>query len=221
MSLAKRLEIPILPLADNVLFPRTLFPLRVIEPRHRQLVEDVLKREGEMGVLLLQPGLERGIAEKSGVFSTGGMGVIVDHKQRGEEEIEILLQGVHRFAVEEHLQMWPYRIARVRLLEEEIPARCEIRRNARLLVRYFREIARTVDSYTSSLARLHKLDYQALVNSICASLNFSVYEKQRLLEVEDLHRRGELLLEILRVHVYDVRLISRFRHLQPEDSRFN
>ena len=174
-----------------------------------------------MGVVLLQPGWERDFAEKSTVFLTGGMGVIVDHKEKAEEEIEILVQGLHRFVIEEHLQTRPYRIARVRLLEETVPARCETRKSSRLLVRYFREIARAVDSHTSSLARLHRLDYQTLVNSICAWLTFSIYEKQRLLEVEDLRQRGESVLEILRGHVYDVRLISRFRHLQPTDSRFN
>ncbi len=174
-----------------------------------------------MGVLLLQPGWERDFAEKSGVFPTGGMGVIVDHKEKADEEIEILVQGVHRFVIEEHVQIRPYRIARVRLLEENIPARCEIRKHSRLLIRYFREIARAADSHTSSLARLHRLDYQTLVNSICAWLSFSIYEKQRLLEVGDVRQRGELVLEILRGHVCDVRLISRFRHLQPEDSRFN
>ena len=174
-----------------------------------------------MGVVLLQPGWERDFAEKSTVFLTGGMGVIVDHKEKAEDEIEILVQGLHRFVIEEHLQTRPYRIARVRLLEETVPARCETRKSSRLLVRYFREIARAADSHTSSLARLHRLDYQTLVNSICAWLTFSIYEKQRLLEVEDLRQRGESVLEILRGHVYDVRLISRFRHLQPTDSRFN
>jgi Lon protease-like protein len=215
------LEIPLLPLTDTILFPRTLLTLRVVEPRYRQLIEDALKKDGEMGVILLQPGWERDFAESSALFSTGCLGVIVDHKEKPEEEIEILIQGVHRFVIEEHLQTWPYRIARVRLVDENLPARCETRKNTRLLVRYFREIAKAADSHTSSLARLHRLDYQTLVNSICAWLTFSIYEKQRLLELEDLSQRGELVLEILRGHVYDVRLISRFRHLQPEDSRFN
>jgi len=215
------LEIPILPLTDTILFPRTLVPLRIVEPRYKQLVEDALKKDGEMGVLLLQPGWERDFADKSAVFSTGGMGVIVDHKEKADEELEVLIQGVHRFAVEEHVQARPYRIARVRLLEENIPPRSDIRKNSRQLIRYFREIARAADSHTSSLARLHRLDYQTLVNSICAWLTFSVYEKQRLLEVKDLRERGEMVLEILKGHVYDVRLISRFRHLQPADSRFN
>lgn len=217
----RTLEIPLLTLTDTVLFPRTLLTLKVIEPRYRQLVQDALQREGEVGVLLLQPGWERDYAEKSIVFPTGGMGVIVDHKEKSDEEVEILVQGMHRFVIEQHVQARPYRVARVRLLEETIPARCETRRNSRLLVRYFREMARAADSHTSSLGRLHRLDYQTLVNSICAWLNFSIYEKQRLLEIEDLRQRGEMVLEILRGHVYDVRLISRFRHLQPEDSRFN
>jgi len=217
----QRLDLPILPVTDVVLFPRTLLPLRISEPRHKQLIEDALEKDGEMGVMLLQPGCERDYMEKHGVFQTGGMGVIVDHKHVAGDDLEILVQGAHRFAVEEQLQARPYRIVRARLLEESLPARWETRKTSRLLVRYFREMAKAADSYTSSLARLEKLDYQTLVNSICAWLNFSVYEKQRLLELEDLRERGESVLGILKSHVYDVRLISRFRHLQPEDSRFN
>mgnify|MGYP000860484971 CR=1 FL=1 len=216
-----RLEIPILTLTDMVLFPRTLLSLRITEPSQRQLVEAALEREGEIGVILLQPGWGWDSAEKPKVFQIGGMGVIVDYQAPAVDEIEVIVQGLHRFVVEEHLQVRPYRTARVRLLNENIPLGPDTRKVSRLLVRYFNEVAKAADSHSVSLSGLKKLDYHTLVNSICAWLNFSVYEKQRLLELEDVCKRGEEVLRILKSHVLDVRLISRFRHLQPEDARFN
>ena len=44
--------IPIFPL-DLVLFPRQELPLRVFEPRYKQLVDDCMLGDGQFGVCLI------------------------------------------------------------------------------------------------------------------------------------------------------------------------
>ena len=46
--------IPIFPL-DLVLFPRQDLPLRIFEPRYKQLVDDVMLEDGQFGVCLIHP----------------------------------------------------------------------------------------------------------------------------------------------------------------------
>jgi uncharacterized protein len=215
-------EIPILPLPNNVLFPRTILPLRIFEPRYQQLVRDVLAEDGEMGVVLLEPGWEPDYYDSPAVFGIGGMGAISEHETQDDRHIRILLQGLTRFRLEEFVQQKPYRVARIEMVKDKVPTDSrEIRRMSRLLLRYFREMAEAAESERTSLRVLDKLDFHTLVNSVCASLNFSIYEKQRLLEFEDVRKRGESVLSVLRNQVRQVRLISRFRHLEPDDIRSN
>lgn len=53
MSQKKRI-LPIFPL-DLVLFPRQELPLRVFEPRYKQLVDDCMVSDGQFGVCLVDP----------------------------------------------------------------------------------------------------------------------------------------------------------------------
>jgi Lon protease-like protein len=216
-------EIPLLPLPETVLFPRTLAPVRVSEKRHKQLIAYALENRKEVGVALLQPGWEAECYGAPEVFPTGGLGIVSERERLGAGEWRILLQGLQRFNIVEFTQMRPYRIARVRLLDDlpVAPQNWETRRLSRQLVRYFKEMSEATGPASQPVHLLRRLDFPALVNSVCASLNFSVYEKQRLLELNDMLARAHSILEILRNQVTQLRLISRFRHLEPRDSRVN
>lgn len=49
-----RKTIPIFPL-DLVLFPRQELPLRIFEPRYKQLIDDCMVNDGQFGVCLIEP----------------------------------------------------------------------------------------------------------------------------------------------------------------------
>jgi len=221
MSSRRRVQLAILPLPNAVLFPRTLLPLEISDPRGRQLVADALDDNSTLGVLLLQPGWERNYKESVDVYGTGGIGIITEHRAVEEGNYQILLHGKGRFAIRDFHQVSPYHIAEVELREERLPQERQVRRVSRDLVRYFLEIAENVSPDAVDRAVLSELDFHTLVNSVCASLNFSIYEKQRLLELEDLKARADQILGVLKDQVHQLRLISRFRHLEPDDSRVN
>lgn len=54
MAMGDQKTIPIFPL-DLVLFPRQELPLRVFEPRYKQLVDDCMLGDGQFGVCLVDP----------------------------------------------------------------------------------------------------------------------------------------------------------------------
>ena len=223
MSLESIKEVPVLPLPDIVLFPRTVAPVTVQEKRYKQLVSYAMENHREVGVVLLRPGWENDYYDTPAIFQVGSLAVISDNERTGPGDRRILLQGIQRFSVVEVKQLRPYRIAQVRLLEDPACDRkdWDRQRVSRQLIRYFREMSQAAGPGKGPARLLTKLDFPALVNSICASLNFSIYEKQRLLELNDLQARACSILEILRTQVGQLHLISRFRHLEPEDSRVN
>ncbi len=221
MSSRRRIRLAILPLPNAVLFPRTLLPLDISDQRGRQLVADALDDDSTMGVLLLQPGWERNYHQSVDVYGTGGIGLITEHRTVEEGNYQILLHGKGRFAIRDFQQITPYHVAEVEMLEDRLPEERQVRKMRRDLIRYFLEIAENVSPDAVDRAVLSELDFHTLVNSVCASLNFSIYEKQRLLELEDLGERGDAVLRVLRDQVHQLRLISRFRHLEPDDARVN
>ncbi len=214
-------ELPIFPLPNVVFFPRTVLPLHIFEPRYRQMVADALEGNRQIGMALLQPGWESRQDESPEVFNTGGMGLIVRYKPLEEGQYNILLSGRHRYRIMEFIREAPYRVARVRLLDEVMPSSQEMNEISSELVRGFRELTEANTQPELEPDVIEKLDFPTLINSVCSSVNLSVYDQQQLLEMNSLKVRATTLLGILRRQISRQRVVSQFRHLQPEDPHVN
>ena len=214
-------ELPIFPLPNVVFFPRTLLPLYIFEPRYAQMVADALEGNQQIGMALLQPGWESRQDESPEVFKTGGMGLIAQYKPLEEGRYNILLSGRHRYRIMEFIQEAPYRVARVRLLDEVMPGGQEMNEISTELVRDFRELTEANIRPGLEPDVIEKLDFPTLINSICSSVNLPVYDQQQLLEMNSLKVRATTILGILRRQISRKGLVSKFRHLQPEDPHVN
>ncbi len=214
-------ELPIFPLPNVVFFPHTVLPLHIFEPRYKQMVADALEGNRQIGMALLQPGWERRQDESPEVFNTGGMGLITQYEHLEEGRYNILLSGRHRYRIMEFIRETPYRVARVRLLDEMMPSSQEMNEISTELVRGFRELTEANTQPGLEPDVIEKLDFQTLINSVCSSVNLSVYDQQQLLEMNSLKVRATTLLGILRRQISRQRVVSQFRHLQPEDPHVN
>jgi Lon protease-like protein len=214
-------ELPIFPLPNVVFFPRTVLPLHIFEPRYKQMVEDALEGNRQIGMALLQPGWEGRQDERPEIFNTGGMGLITQYKHLEEGRYNILLSGRHCYRIMEFIRETPYRVARVRLLQEVMPSSQEMNEISTELVRGFRQLNEANTQLGLEPDVIEKLDFPILVNSVCSSLNLSVYDQQQLLEMNSLKARATTILGILRRQLSRNRVVSKFRHLQPEDPHVN
>lgn len=221
LSFPNILELPIFPLPNVVLFPHTVLPLYVFEPRYKQMVSEALEEGNPIGMALLLPGWENDYYGSPAIFETGGMGVITEHEELGEGEYNILLSGRRRYRVVDEVRENPYRVARVQLLDDPLPNRQVMTEAGEELARRFRDLTHENPPSQPGLEVLETLDFATLVNSICSSLNLSVYDRQHLLELDGLRARAEKILEILTEQVDRTRLLANFRHLKPEDSSVN
>jgi len=109
--------LPIFPLPSSALFPGSLLPLHVFEPRYRDLVRDALSRRKLLAVARLKPGFETGYEGRPAVFDRCGCGVIVDHARSDDGRYNILLRGIARVQIlDEHAAERSYRLVRAEKL---------------------------------------------------------------------------------------------------------
>ena len=112
-------QIPVFPLPGVVLFPGTLLPLHVFEPRYCKMVEDALAGEGVIGMTMIteQPPSSPLLSEPA-VKSCGGAGRIIEHEMLEDGRYNILLEGSYRFRILEEVPSNPYRTMTI----EEYPS---------------------------------------------------------------------------------------------------
>jgi len=214
-----RETIPIFPLANVVLFPTIGVPLYIFEPRYRAMVRAALHGERRIGMIAIRPDAANRISDTPAVFSIGCEGEIDQVQERDDGTFDIRLAATRRFSIVEELgtsESRPYRLARVRFLEEEsLPSEFEgftaIRQN---IFRALGEIIRCgatdeESSEAQNMASLKKLEDFAdeqFVHVVAQAIDFGVLEKQRLLEAPSTLLRYQMLDELLRFHISELKV---------------
>ncbi|MEM7245120.1 MAG: LON peptidase substrate-binding domain-containing protein [Acidobacteriota bacterium] len=104
-------QLALFPLEGVALFPNTMLPLHVFEPRYKTLVEDCLEHDLPMAVWQLDPeGEETPHGPRIRNVATAGR--IAVHHRHDDGRFDIVVEGLERVRlVEEQSTVTPYRIA--------------------------------------------------------------------------------------------------------------
>lgn len=117
------LAVPIFPLPDVTLFPRTLLPLHIFEARYRAMVSDALARDRRICMVRLRPGYEAAYAGKPDVYAVGGLGEIVSCERLANGRYDLVLRGEARVRlVQERPSDTLYRLVVAERIEDVAPA---------------------------------------------------------------------------------------------------
>ena len=101
---------------NNVLFPHTLLPLRIFEPRYLQMIGECEEGAFPFGVVLIERGFEVGGGDWR--FSTGTAARIIDSAELPGGHRAVIAAGTVRFEIDEWLSEDPCPAAMVRLLDD-------------------------------------------------------------------------------------------------------
>ena len=99
-------------LQDVTLFPQSMLPLYIFEPRYRRMLEDSLNSHRLFCVAKRKAGTSRDIPSE-----VAGLGVIrasVDHTNGSSH---MILQGLTRIRLEKTVRYKPYRVNRIEVLQ--------------------------------------------------------------------------------------------------------
>lgn len=189
MELAPQKPVPVFPLPDLVLFPRTVAPLHVFELRYRAMVRDALEGERLIVMALLKPGWEMDYHGSPEFFLTGCLARVQAVEWLPNDCYDLKVEGVSRVRITPTSKEYPYRAARVTMLPQEpLPEDdplVDLERHA--LVEAFLGFAKDL----GSPATLHdEMPLETLVNHICLSLGLEPADKLRLLELDSVLDRS-------------------------------
>jgi Lon protease-like protein len=188
-----------------VLFPSVFLPLHIFEPRYRQMVDDALKGDRIIGMVLLRPGWQGDYEGRPPVYPIGCAGVITHAERLSDGRFNIVLRGMEKFRVRGEETGRLYRLANVESLPEP-PAeglreamQVQRRRLEALLVPQpegRKDAKETKDTKVPTT-----MPDEDLVNALAQYLEFEPVEKQALLEREGLLNRCRSLIELLEMKV--------------------
>jgi ATP-dependent Lon protease len=203
-------EIDVLPLLSTTLFPGTVIPLAAGRPRSTAAVEAALSHPEKL-LACVTVKLERGVEQEAEADDLYRVGTLVTIKRmfRGDDALQIIVQGTERVRVLDWLQSTPHLRARVQIMpaltvqdQQEVEA---LQRNVRTLIERALAMMPQVPPEVRA-AVLGANDPVQVAYFLASVLNLGVEEEQRMLEADTVdellriaHARLAREVEILQI----------------------
>lgn len=191
--------VPVFPLPGAVLFPQTVLPLHVFEPRYRQMVRDAVRGQGLIAIALLRPGWEEQIEGNPPIHTAATVGRIENlrYEQGGRSFLDLV--GLERVRLVEIPSDHPYRLAQALPMPENGAADDDaLTRRAKLdlLATHGCLMRELSTERPANIVMDQRMPFGAAVNGACANLPVDAAVRQKLLEIDDLHARQRQVLKL-------------------------
>ena len=199
-------NLPIFPLSNFIIFPKTTVPLNIFEPRYLDMVNDSMKSDKMIG--MIQPKNSINKDNNPELHQVGCVGKITSFKETEDGRYLIELKGLTRFdKIEEIKSEKKYRILKVNyenFSQDLISRKDEIKFSDLELI--FKDLKALFEKkgFIINWKALEKQSLDETINALAMASPFTLEEKQILLEAENLDLRKNKIAEILKTYTFDI-----------------
>jgi len=180
-------------LPQTVFFPHHLLPLRIFEPRYREMLAKALESSRMFAVAMEQPGQP--------TSPVGGLGLIRSCVTQPDGTSNLILQGVARVRLHHLVQIRPYVIAAPEPVEDTQPQPPSdtVVRDA-LVAKILEHLEKVEIPSEAGLGQMKKFlrhleDHHALVDLVAGCFLRDLGSRQKILETACLTERLRLLCQ--------------------------
>jgi ATP-dependent Lon protease len=196
-------ELPLLPLRNTVLFPGVVIPITVGRDKSIKAVNDSYKGDKLVGVVSQKDSLveEPAVAD---LVDIGTIAKIIKLIKMPDGGTTVIIQGKKRFKIDEITSDDPYFKAKISVLKDE-----EIKDDPDFdaMVSSIKELSSQIIQLSPNMPSeatiiLRNIENPAfLIHFVSSNLNSNIVEKQKLLEIQNVKERAEVLLNLLQTEL--------------------
>ncbi len=198
--------IPVFPLSNFILFPKTTVPLNIFEPRYIDMINDSMKSNKIIG--MIQPKVSNIKKTKPDLYDVGCLGKITSFRETEDGRFIIELKGILRF--EKKIEINSDK--KYRSLEVEYKNFYQDLNNEKQEIRFgdleliFKDLKSLFEKkgFIINWKALEKQNLDETINALAMASPFTLEEKQILLETKNLDSRKNKIAEILKTYTYDI-----------------
>jgi uncharacterized protein len=198
--------VPVFPISNFIIFPRTTVPLNIFEPRYIEMINESMGSNKLIG--MIQPKNSVNKQSKPNLHDIGCLGKITSFKETEDGRYLIELKGLIRFEVIKEIEsVKKYREYEVdfKRFSHDLDDKKEPIKFSDLEL-IFKDL-KTLFEKRGFIINWKELEKQSLdetINALAMASPFSLEEKQVLLEAENLNIRKNKIGEILTTYMYDI-----------------
>lgn len=192
-------ELPVLVLRNTVLFPNVVLPITVARDKSVKAIKAAQKAGGLIGVVAQKDASSEDPAVDD-IYKTGTVAKIVKQIKLPDGNTTLFILGRIRFKIDSFSQEMPYLKANVQYLEDHFPKKDKefdaMIASVKDMSERIISLSPNIPSETGMMLRnIENVSF--LIHFIASNLEKQLFEKQNLLEIDEVKARTQKLLELL------------------------
>ena len=199
-------KLPVFPLSNFIIFPKTTVPLNIFEPRYVEMINDSMKSNKFIG--MIQP---KNLNQRNNInpdlHEIGCMGKITSFTESEDSRFLIELKGIIRFQITSEIDNdKKYRECEINFenFYNDLEIKKEDLRFSDLEL-IFKDLKALFEKrgFIINWKALEKQSLDETINALAMASPFTLEEKQVLLEAKNLEARKTKISEILTTYTFD------------------
>ena len=200
-------KIPVFPLSNFIIFPKTTVPLNIFEPRYIDMINDSMKSDKLIG--MIQPlSLNNNNQTDPDIHQVGCLGKIISFKETENGQYLIELKGLIRFEIIREVKSGKkyieYEVDFKRFNHDLNNDKEQLKFSDLELI--FKDLKALFEKrgFVINWKELEKQSLDETINALAMASPFTLEEKQVLLEAGNLKIRKNKIADILSTYTYDI-----------------
>ena len=198
-------KVPIFPLSNFIIFPKTTVPLNIFEPRYIDMINDSMKSNKLIGMIQPKSSISNTASE---LHEVGCLGKITSFRETEDGRFLIELKGLIRFVKVNEIKTEN----KYRILEVDYKKFSQDLENVKEDLKFtdleliFKDLKSLFEKrgFVINWKALEKQSLDETINALAMASPFSLEEKQMLLEAKNLDIRKNKISQILSTYTYDI-----------------
>jgi Lon protease-like protein len=200
------IKIPVFPLSNFIIFPKTTVPLNIFEPRYIDMINDSMKSNKLIG--MIQPKKSSNNQLMPILHDIGCLGKITSFTETNDGRYLVELKGLIRFEIIREIDSSnKYREFEIdfRNFYHDLNEKKESLKFTDLEL-IFKDLKSLFEKrgFIINWKELEKQSLDETINALAMASPFSLEEKQFLLEAKNLDARKNKIAEILSTYTHDI-----------------
>ncbi len=198
--------IPVFPLSNFIIFPKTTVPLNIFEKRYIDMVNDAMKSNKYIG--MIQPKKNTNDEKNPILHDIGCLGKITSFSETQDGRFLIELKGLTRFKnikeIKSEKKYRNFEVSYENFHQDLINEKEDIKFSDLELI--FKDLKSLFEKrgFIINWKALEKQSLDETINALAMASPFTLEEKQILLEAENLDLRKNKIAEILKTYSFDM-----------------
>ena len=207
---------PIFSISDFVMFPSTTYNFNIYESKYRKMVEDISKENKLFSIHMKTDLLESGVCE------IGTLCQIIESKHLDNGNYDIIVTGVKKVRINKSVDSKnSYNVASLELIPENSVIHQEKLKRKKLINKFLSLVSNGEDNLNLNLIDTSMISTEMLTNLASLILPLEKEDKQKLLELDEIGVRLEVLCQFLDSELKVENDLVNFKQIIPTNINWN